>query len=97
MAGGCERLPNGNILISDAQAGRAIEVTRDGRTVWAVQIRTIRSSSAVSRTELYRISAVPAPVVTTLYGGDEAARRLAHERVRCELGDDVRLDLRSAP
>ncbi|WP_326830311.1 arylsulfotransferase family protein [Streptosporangium sp. NBC_01810] len=97
MAGGCERLPGGNILISDAQAGRAIEVTRDRRTVWAVQIRTTRSSTTASRAELYRISAVPAPAAATLRGGDEPARRLASARVRCELSDDVHLDLRSVP
>lgn len=34
MAGGCERLADGTVLISDAQAGRAPVVDRDGRERW---------------------------------------------------------------
>jgi hypothetical protein len=33
-AGAQQRLPNGNILISESEAGRIIEVTRDGDIVW---------------------------------------------------------------
>lgn len=29
-----QRLPNGNTLITESENGRALEVTRDGRTVW---------------------------------------------------------------
>jgi hypothetical protein len=32
--GSCQRLPNGNTLITESENGRAVEVTRDGRTVW---------------------------------------------------------------
>ena len=32
--GSCQRLPNGNTLISESENGRALEVTRDGRVVW---------------------------------------------------------------
>jgi len=32
--GSSQRLPNGNTLITESQNGRALEVTRDGRTVW---------------------------------------------------------------
>jgi hypothetical protein len=32
--GSCQRLPNGNTLITESENGRAIEVTRGGRTVW---------------------------------------------------------------
>jgi Arylsulfotransferase (ASST) len=32
--GSCQRLPNGNTLITESENGRALEVTRDGRTVW---------------------------------------------------------------
>lgn len=32
--GTAQRLPNGNTLISESENGRALEVTRDGRTVW---------------------------------------------------------------
>jgi hypothetical protein len=33
-AGSCQRLPNGNTLITESERGRAIEVTRDGEVVW---------------------------------------------------------------
>lgn len=32
--GSCQRLPNGNTLITESENGRALEVTRDGRVVW---------------------------------------------------------------
>jgi hypothetical protein len=32
--GSCQRLPNGNTLITESTHGRAVEVTRDHRTVW---------------------------------------------------------------
>lgn len=33
-AGVQQRLPNGNTLITESEAGRVIEVTQDGRIVW---------------------------------------------------------------
>ncbi|PYQ62719.1 MAG: hypothetical protein DMF53_12345 [Acidobacteria bacterium] len=32
--GSCQRLPNGNTLITESENGRALEVTREGRLVW---------------------------------------------------------------
>ena len=32
--GSCQRLPNGNTLITESENGRALEVTRDHRVVW---------------------------------------------------------------
>jgi len=32
--GSCQRLPNGNTLITESENGRALEVTADGRIVW---------------------------------------------------------------
>lgn len=32
--GSCQKLPNGNVLITDSAHGRVFEVTPDGRTVW---------------------------------------------------------------
>jgi hypothetical protein len=32
--GGAERLPNGNVLVTESNLGRVFEVTRDGDTVW---------------------------------------------------------------
>ncbi|HEX7185946.1 MAG TPA: arylsulfotransferase family protein [Thermoanaerobaculia bacterium] len=32
--GSCQRLPNGNTLVTESENGRALEVARDGRIVW---------------------------------------------------------------
>ncbi len=32
--GSCQRLPNGNTLVTESENGRALEVTREGRVVW---------------------------------------------------------------
>jgi hypothetical protein len=32
--GSCQRLPNGNTLITESENGRALEVTHDGAVVW---------------------------------------------------------------
>ncbi|MCY0940172.1 arylsulfotransferase family protein [Streptomyces antarcticus] len=96
MAGGCEELPGGTILISDAQGGRGIEITRDGRTTWAVRISTLKSPTArTSRAEFYRMAPVPAATAALLGDGDSAARDMACSRVRCELRKDLPLTLRS--
>jgi arylsulfotransferase ASST len=90
LAGGCEQLASGNVLISDSQAGRAFEVTRDHRIVWAVQTRTRPSpGSSATRAEFYRMAAVPAPATVSLRGGDESARQLVGGRLRCETGTDL--------
>ena len=34
IRGGCQRLPNGDTLITDSQSGIAFEVTEEGETVW---------------------------------------------------------------
>ena len=34
IAGSCQRLPNGNTLITESTNGRVFEVTREGQTVW---------------------------------------------------------------
>ncbi|MFC0861699.1 arylsulfotransferase family protein [Sphaerimonospora cavernae] len=83
LAGGCELLGNGHTLITDAQAGRAIEVTRDGRTVWGVQIHTTAPTTARSRAEIYRMSATRASI--TDLGSDATARQLVQARLKCEL------------
>ncbi|MDQ0773031.1 hypothetical protein QF026_001497 [Streptomyces aurantiacus] len=96
MAGGCEELPGGTILISDAQGGRGVEITREGRTTWAVRVSTIKSPTArTSRAEFYRMAPVPAATAALLGDGDGTARDLAVGRVRCELRDDLPLTLRS--
>ncbi len=96
LAGGCEELPGGTILISDAQGGRGMEITRDGRTTWAVRISTVKPATArTSRAEFYRMALVPAATHALLGDGDSPARELVRSRLRCELRDDLPLTLRS--
>ncbi|MFG2836067.1 arylsulfotransferase family protein [Streptomyces zaomyceticus] len=92
MAGGCERLADGTILISDAQAGRALIVDRDGRERWQVQVST-STADARSRAEFYRLSAIPGAAADHLGTGDQPARALTESRVRCQLGQSVRSTL----
>ncbi|MFE7093520.1 aryl-sulfate sulfotransferase [Streptomyces erythrochromogenes] len=77
MAGGCERLDDGTVLISDAQAGRALIVDRDGRERWTIHVSTRATSAGRSRAEFYRLSAIPRRAARFLGAGDRPARTLA--------------------
>jgi hypothetical protein len=59
LAGGCERLPNGNTLISVAQDGNALQVTPEGWTVWLWSTRKELGAKGASRVTFYRLSGVP--------------------------------------
>ncbi|MFD4406728.1 arylsulfotransferase family protein [Nocardia sp. NPDC058499] len=87
LAGGAEPLPGGNVVISDAQGGRALEVTRDGDTVWTVATLT----AAGERAQFYRLAAVTGPVATRVLGtAEHPATVAALDLLRCELLDPVR-------
>lgn len=49
---------NGNILVTQAQAGRAFQVTRKGRVVWSWDALGPLSSITNKGIKLYRLSAV---------------------------------------
>lgn len=70
VAGGCERLPNGNILVSDALSGRAFEVTPTRRTVWHWQTRKEAGSSDTGRATFYRLSRVSGRAAARLLQAD---------------------------
>ncbi|MFE4632299.1 arylsulfotransferase family protein [Streptomyces sp. NPDC056773] len=89
MAGGCERLADGTILISDAQAGHGLIVDRDGRKRWQVQVSTSTTGTR-SRAAFYRLSAIPGDAAHHLGTGDRPARTLTESRVRCQLVQTVR-------
>ncbi|MFD6936911.1 hypothetical protein ACFWAP_12255 [Streptomyces goshikiensis] len=91
-AGGCERLADGTVLISDAQAGRALIVDRDGRERWQVRVST-STTGARSRAEFYRLSAIPDASARHLGTRDRPARALTESRVRCQLVQTVRSTL----
>jgi hypothetical protein len=59
VAGGCERLRDGSILVTDAQEGRVFAVDRDGQFAWSL---VIPSATPVpgGRASLYRVAAVAA-------------------------------------
>ncbi|MGW4371813.1 arylsulfotransferase family protein [Nocardia takedensis] len=82
VAGGAQPLPGGNVLISDAQAGRALEVTRDADTVWAVRTLTAAGETA----QFYRMAAVPDHVTAAVIGPTEHPATLAaRDMLRCQL------------
>ncbi|MEU8607920.1 arylsulfotransferase family protein, partial [Actinoplanes sp. NPDC048791] len=82
VAGGSELLDNGNVLITDARAGRAIEITRAGGVVGETVVERMSSQHSTSQVGIYRMSAVPAGRVADagLAGRPDLAHRLAHER-----------------
>jgi hypothetical protein len=61
--GACQRLPNGNVLITDSAHGRVFEVTNEGRTVWEF-FNTERSRER--RGTFYRSIRYPATLVRAL-------------------------------
>ena len=63
VMGGAQGLANGNVLITDSMAGRAIEVTREGEIVW--EYRSPRSDSDL---ELAATSpSLDYPMIGTIY------------------------------
>ncbi|MGY2028996.1 arylsulfotransferase family protein [Nocardia gipuzkoensis] len=63
VAGGCEQLPGGSVLITDAQAGRAFEVSRPGEVVWEWTVPDAYCPPRKSRATIYRFAAVSAAVL----------------------------------
>ncbi|WP_280202439.1 arylsulfotransferase family protein [Nocardia cyriacigeorgica] len=87
LAGGAEPLPDGNIVISDAQGGRALEVNRNGDTVWTVATLTTTGD----RAQFYRMAAIDGALAVAVIGPTEyPATGTARELLRCELLDPVR-------
>jgi hypothetical protein len=69
LAGGCERLPNGNILVTNSTAGAAFELTMDGRIVWRMALPVDVYGADRGRVSIYRMSCVPPGVLARLPGG----------------------------
>ncbi len=61
--GSAQALPGGTVLILDAEAGRAFEVTRDGDVVWEFLNPEIRDGH---RKRIYRLLRYPPAMVETL-------------------------------
>lgn len=72
LAGGCERLPNGNLLVTNSTAGGAFELTADGRIVWQLTLPVTVYGAERGRVSIYRMSAVGADVIARLHARAEA-------------------------
>lgn len=66
LAGGCERLENGNLLVTNSTAGGAFELTMDGRIVWQLTLPVSVYGAERGRVSIYRMSAVEADVIARL-------------------------------
>ncbi len=53
--GSCQRLPNGNTLISETDRGRVVEVTREGEVVWEF-LAPLQDPRARKRQTIYRMT-----------------------------------------
>jgi hypothetical protein len=62
VAGGCELLANGNVLVTLAQEGRVFELTKAEQIVWDHTVSETGSPSQISRVALYRVSAVSSEI-----------------------------------
>ncbi len=80
LAGGCELLANGNILVTHSARGRAFELAPDGRTVWELTLPPDVYGAHRGRAAVYRISAVPPAVRRRLTRGRQPGR----SRVRAD-------------
>ncbi len=58
IRGGSQKLPNGNVLVTDSQNGRAVEVTQAGEVVWEY-FTTDLDTDGTSRGALYRMTRLP--------------------------------------
>jgi hypothetical protein len=66
LAGGCERLANGNLLVTNSTAGGAFELSMDGRIVWRLTLPVEVYGAERGRVSIYRMSTVEPGVVARL-------------------------------
>ncbi|WP_018805610.1 arylsulfotransferase family protein [Salinispora arenicola] len=70
VAGGCERLPQGTVLVTDPQVGRAFEVDRSGRELWSWTVPARDCPPGQSRVSIYRFAAVDPARASRAVGED---------------------------
>lgn len=66
LAGGCEPLANGNLLVTNSTAGAAFELAMDGRIVWQLTLPVEVYGADRGRVSIYRMSAVEPDIVARL-------------------------------
>ncbi|HKD19412.1 MAG TPA: arylsulfotransferase family protein [Thermoanaerobaculia bacterium] len=64
IRGACQRLPNGNTLITLSQTGHALEVTPAGRTVWEFANPSVSADNV--REGIFRMTRLPASALPFL-------------------------------
>lgn len=67
LAGGCQQLPNGNLLVTNSKTGAAFELTMDGRTVWRLTLPVDVYGADRGRVSIYRMSMVPTDLAERLH------------------------------
>jgi hypothetical protein len=82
MISGCERLPNGNTLITEGATGRLFEVTTEGETVWEYVSPWLLPSRFGPTSAVFRAYRIPKgdPRLTGL-PLDHARYRVLNERI----------------
>ncbi len=68
LAGGCQVLDGGNILVTHSALGKVFELTPSGRTVWELTLPADVYGADRGRVSVYRVSAVPPQTVHRLTG-----------------------------
>lgn len=64
--GACQKLPNGNVLITESSKGRVFEVTPDGDVVWEFLNPAVRIVNEAKRGTLYRSARLETGVVDAI-------------------------------
>ncbi|GAA4377627.1 hypothetical protein GCM10023088_37650 [Actinomadura verrucosospora] len=80
LAGGAEPLPGGGVLVTNSTAGAAFEVTDDGRVGWEMSLPVEVYGAERGRVSIYRMSAVPAGVLSRDAAGRAPAAAGTGER-----------------
>lgn len=56
--GACQRLPNGNTLITESNSGHVFEVTSDGKMVWEFYTPIVSRRGGIMRPTIYRMTRI---------------------------------------
>lgn len=72
LAGGCERLPGGNLLVTDSTAGGAFELTMGGDIVWRLTLPPQVYGRERGRVSIYRMSTAAPELVARIIGATTA-------------------------
>jgi hypothetical protein len=66
LAGGCEQLPGGNLLVTNSTAGSAFELEMSGEIVWSMKLPVEVYGAGRGRVSIYRMAAVAPDIVARL-------------------------------